>query len=81
MEVIKGDTPLLATTKWVAAGPSGAIVALVTGFLLGRVPPSVIMCCAMLAFTAGLTIFATVPVHQTFWAQAFVASLITCWGM
>lgn len=81
MEVIKGDSPLLATTKWVAAGPSGAIAALVTSFLLGRTPPSVIMFCAMLAFTAGLTIFATVPVHQTFWAQAFVTSLVTSWGM
>jgi len=81
MEVIEGDTPLLTTTKWVAAGPSGAIAALIIGFLLGRVAPSVIMFCAMLAFTAGLTIFAMVPVHQTFWAQAFVASLISPWGM
>lgn len=81
MEVIKGDSPLLATAKWSAAAPSGAIAALVTGFLLGRWPPSVIMFCAMACFTAGLSIFATVPVEQTFWAQAFVVSLITSWGM
>ncbi|KAL4891148.1 major facilitator superfamily domain-containing protein [Aspergillus ambiguus] len=81
MEVIKGDTPLLATAKWVAASPSGAVAALLTGFLLGRLPPSVIMFCAMGAFTAGLAIFATVPLDQTYWAQAFVASLITSWGM
>lgn len=36
MEVIKGDSPLLGTAKWSAAAPSGAIAALVTGFLLGR---------------------------------------------
>jgi hypothetical protein len=34
MEGIKGDSPLLATTKWSAAAPSGAIAALVTEFLL-----------------------------------------------
>jgi hypothetical protein len=81
MEVIKGDSPLFATAEWSAAAPLGAIAALVTGFLLGRWPPSVIMFCAMGFFTAGLCIFATVPVQQTYWAQAFVVSLITSWGM
>lgn len=81
MEVIKGDSPLLATAKWSAAAPSGAIAALVTGFLLGRWPPSVIMFCAMAFFAAGLCIFAAVPVQQTYWAQVFVVSLITSWGM
>ncbi|KAJ5203580.1 hypothetical protein N7449_005659 [Penicillium cf. viridicatum] len=73
MEVIKGDSPLLATAKQSAAAASGAVTALVTGFLLGRLPPSVIMFCAMAFFTAGLPIFAT--------ARAFVVSLITSWGM
>ncbi|PWY88217.1 MFS general substrate transporter [Aspergillus heteromorphus CBS 117.55] len=81
MEVIKGDTPLLATAKWCAAAPSGAVAALVTGFLLGKLPPSVIMFFAMCFFTAGQAIFATVPLGQTYWAQAFVVSLITSWGM
>ncbi|KAF7595209.1 hypothetical protein BBP40_006954 [Aspergillus hancockii] len=65
MEVIKGDSLLFVTAKWVAAASSGAIGALLTGFLLGRPPPSVIMFCAMAFFTAGLSIFATVPVNQT----------------
>ncbi|KAI9042459.1 MFS transporter [Aspergillus affinis] len=81
MLVIKGDTPLLTTVKFIAASPSGALAALTTGFLLSRLPASVIMFCSMCAFTAGLAIFATVPVDQTYWAQAFVVSLITCWGM
>ncbi|KAJ5505223.1 hypothetical protein N7453_004180 [Penicillium expansum] len=81
MEVIKGDSPLLATAKWSAAAASGAVAALVTGSLLSRLPPSVIMFCAMTFFTAGISIFATVPVDQTYWAQAFVVSLITSWGM
>ncbi|KGO48147.1 Major facilitator superfamily domain, general substrate transporter [Penicillium expansum] len=81
MEVIKGDSPLLATAKWSAAAASGAVAALVTGSLRSRLPPSVIMFCAMTFFTAGISIFATVPVDQTYWAQAFVVSLITSWGM
>ncbi|KAJ5797314.1 uncharacterized protein N7503_006610 [Penicillium pulvis] len=81
MEVIKGDSPLLATAKWSGAAASGAAAALITGFLLGRLPPSVIMFFAMASFTAGLSIFATVPVNQIYWAQALVASLITPFGM
>lgn len=81
LEVIKGDSPLFAITKYVAAAPSGAVAALVTSFLLGRVSPSVIMFCAMAFFTTGLSIFATVPVDQTYWAQTFVVSLILSWGM
>lgn len=81
MEVIKGDYPLLATAKWSAAAISGAIAAFITGFLLGCLLASVIMFCAMAFFTAGLSIFATVPEDQTYWAQAFVVSIITSWGM
>lgn len=81
MELVKGDSSLLAAAKWSAAAPSGAIVALVTGFLLRRWPPSVVMFCAMSFSTAGLCTFVTVPVEQTYWAQAFVISPITSWGM
>ncbi|KAJ6139286.1 hypothetical protein N7471_005772 [Penicillium samsonianum] len=80
MEVIKGDSPLLATAKWSGAAASGVVAALVIGFL-GRLPPSVIMFCTMAFFTADLSIFATVPVDQIYWAQAFVVSLITSLGM
>lgn len=81
MEVIKGDTPLLAMAKFSAAPISGAIAALTTGFLLGRIPASFIMFCSMVAFTAGLAIFATVPVDQIYWAQTFVTTIVICWGM
>ncbi|RHZ65510.1 uncharacterized protein CDV56_108070 [Aspergillus thermomutatus] len=81
MIVVKGDSGLLATAKFSGAAISGAMASMVTGFLLGRLPPSVIMFCAMGAFATGLCLFATVPVSQTYWAQAFVMSLITPWGM
>lgn len=81
METVKGDTPLLALAKWAAAPVVGAIAAITTGFLLGRVPPSFIMFCAMSAFTIGNALNATIPLNQTYWAQAFVIILITPWGM
>lgn len=79
--VIKGDTGLLATAKFSGAAVSGAIASVVTGFLLGRLPPSVIMFCAMGAFVTGLALLATVPVTQTYWAQVFLTSIIAPWGM
>ncbi|THC95644.1 hypothetical protein EYZ11_004857 [Aspergillus tanneri] len=81
MQVIKGDTPLLATAKMSTATVSGAVAAMVTGFLLSRVSPSIIMFCAMICFTIGLSLMATLPISQTYWAQAFLVSLITPWGM
>ncbi|KAJ9253353.1 hypothetical protein DTO195F2_7116 [Paecilomyces variotii] len=81
MEVIKGDTGLLVSAKWCPAAISGAVAAVTTGFLLSRVPPSVIMFCAMCAFTTGLALLATLPPDQIYWAQAFVMSIVICWGM
>lgn len=79
--VIKGDSGLLATAKFSGASVSGATASVVTGFLLGRCTPSFIMFCAMAAFTTGLALLATTPVGQTYWAQMFLTSIITPWGM
>ncbi|KAJ5640716.1 Major facilitator superfamily domain general substrate transporter [Penicillium herquei] len=81
MEVIKGDTPILTLAKWTPSAISGAIAAVTTGFILARLRPSVIMLIAMLAFTGGQVLLATLPVHQTYWAQAFVIGILTPWGM
>jgi MFS family permease len=81
MQVIKQDTTLLSVAKWAPAPISGGIAAITTGFLLSRVPASVIMFCAMCCFTIGNALTATIPVHQTYWIQAFLAPIITSWGM
>lgn len=39
------------------------------------------MLISMLAFLTGTTIIATMPVSQSYWSQAFVATLIIPWGM
>ncbi|KAI9933678.1 hypothetical protein ASPWEDRAFT_160185 [Aspergillus wentii DTO 134E9] len=79
--VILNNSPLLATAKFSGAAVSGAIASMVTGILLGFVPPSMIMFCAMCFFTIGQCLFATVPVNQIYWGQTFFTSLITPWGM
>ncbi|KAJ5729810.1 Major facilitator superfamily domain general substrate transporter [Penicillium malachiteum] len=79
MEVIKGDTPLLVLAKWTPSAISGAVAAVTTGFILARLRPSLIMLIAMLAFTGGQILLATLPVHQTYWAQAFVICTLTPW--
>ena len=81
MQVIEGNTPLLAIAKFAGAPVAGAVAAFLTGFVLGRVPPSFIMFCSMIGFTAALAIFATKPVGQIYWAQAFVITIIAPWGM
>ncbi|PYI01663.1 MFS general substrate transporter [Aspergillus sclerotiicarbonarius CBS 121057] len=81
LEVIDGNSPLLTTAKWSGASASGACAAVVTGFLLGRVPPSIIIFIAMLAFLVGQILLATIPVDQIYWSQAFLIMLITPWGM
>jgi predicted MFS family arabinose efflux permease len=35
----------------------------------------------MTAFCVGNILLATLPVHQTFWAQTFVSLIVTPWGM
>lgn len=81
LEVIKKDSPLLTLAKWSPTTVSGAIAALTTGFIMAKVRPSVIMLIAMLAFVAGQILLATLPVQQTYWAQAFVIAIVTPWGM
>lgn len=81
MQTVEGDGPLLTTAKWSPVALSGCVAAVTTGFLLNRLAPSTIMLTAMLAFTVGLTLFATIPVGQIYWAQAFIIVIVTPWGM
>ncbi|KAE8395804.1 major facilitator superfamily-domain-containing protein [Aspergillus alliaceus] len=81
MEEIKGDTPLLVTAKWAPSAISGFVAAVTTGFLLARLLPSTITLIAMLAFTGGQILLATLPAHQIYWAQVFVVTILTPSGM
>lgn len=81
LEVLEGDSGLLVTAKWAGASLSGACAAVITGLLLGRISASIIMFVAMLAFSAGQALLASMPIGQVYWANAFVIMLITPWGM
>lgn len=80
-ENIEGNSGLLVTAKFAGASLSGACAAVTTGLLLGRVPACIIMFIAMLAFSAGQALLASMPIGQVYWANAFVIMLITPWGM
>ncbi|KAJ5569961.1 uncharacterized protein N7459_009391 [Penicillium hispanicum] len=81
LENIEGNTGLLVTAKFASASISGASAAIITGLLLSRIRPSIIMLIAMLAFSAGQALLASMPIGQIYWANAFVIPIITPWGM
>ena len=80
-EVLRLNTPLTGTAQFVPTGVSGAIAAVTTGYLISRVSPGWVMLGAMTAFGVGNVLAATAPVDQTYWAQTFVAAIVTPWGM
>lgn len=83
IQEIRGVSPLL-TVAWISpVAAVGAVAAVTTGYLLGpaKASPAVVMTLALAAFTVGIVLIATVPVHQTYWAQIFVCLLIIPFGM
>ncbi|KAJ5732582.1 hypothetical protein N7493_004063 [Penicillium malachiteum] len=81
MTNVESNTGLLVTAKWAGAALSGAIAAVTTGVLLARLPACVIMFLAMLAFSAGQALLASMPMGQIYWANAFLITILTPWGM
>ncbi|KAL1306673.1 hypothetical protein AAFC00_005345 [Neodothiora populina] len=80
-EVLKGATPLLATAYICPVAVSGALASITTGYLLGKMRPAFLMIIALSCFTVGTILIATAPVHQSYWAQFFVCTLVIPWGM
>lgn len=81
MTNIESNTGLLTTAKFSGVAVSGAIAAVCTGVLLGRLPACVIMFIAMVAFAAGQALLVSLPIGQIYWANAFLIAIITPWGM
>lgn len=48
---------------------------------MSRIRPAYIMLVALICFTVGTILVATAPIDQTYWAQIFVSTIITPWGM
>lgn len=81
LEELRGISPLLASAQFVPVIFSGLAAAVTTGFIIHKVPGSVTMGIAMVAFTVGLILLATAPIDQCYWAQTFVALIVMPWGM
>lgn len=78
LENIRGLSPLRAATWLLPVLITGLIASVITGFLLGpaKFTPPVVMTIALCAFLTGITIFATAPVDQIYWAQTFVSIVV-----
>ncbi|PQE26064.1 putative Drug resistance protein [Rutstroemia sp. NJR-2017a BBW] len=81
LEELRDVSPLLGTAMVSPTTISGLCAALTTGFILNKVGPSTVMMMAMSGFLVGSILLATVPIGQTYWAQTFVATIVTPWGM
>lgn len=81
LEVLEGNSILLAVAKMVPAAISGAIAAIITGILISKIQPGWIMLVSMTAFCIGQILLATNDVGESYWAQFFVATIIVTWGM
>jgi MFS family permease len=83
MQDIRGLSPLLTAAWFSPVTISGALAAVVTGRLLGpwNVRPPVVMVMALVCFTTGISLTASAPVNQVYWAQNFLAVVIMPWGM
>jgi MFS family permease len=81
MEQLRGISPLLASAQFSPVVVSGLAAAVTTGFIIDKLPGSVVMGLAMVFFTIGLILVATAPVDQSYWAQTFVSLIVMPWGM
>lgn len=78
---VEGLSPLLVIAWFSPVVVAGAIAAVCTGLVLGRIGPAWTMLVAMSAFFAGSLLFAFRPTGQIYWAQMFLCTIITPWGM
>ena len=81
LQTFRDGTSLQLAAWLTPAALSGLCAAMTTAFLLRKLGPGLVMFGALGFFTVGLVLVATAPVEQTYWAQTFVAIILTPWGM
>jgi len=79
MENLRGNSPLLTVAHLSPVAVSGACASICTGLILSKLRPAVVMTSALTAFTVGQSLIATAPVHQSYWAQTFVCTVVIPW--
>ncbi|KAH7063675.1 YOR378Wp-like protein [Macrophomina phaseolina] len=79
--LVRQHTPLLVSAEFVPVIVAAVVASGVTGYMLSHTPVSFVMLCAMVGFFLGVTLVGTMPIHQTYWGQAFFGILIMPIGM
>ncbi|EOD44860.1 yor378w-like protein [Neofusicoccum parvum] len=81
LEVVRQQTPLLVSAEFVPVIVAAVLASGVTGYMLSHTPVSFVMLCAMAGFFLGIALVGTMPIHQTYWGQAFFGILVMPIGM
>ncbi|CAF2975762.1 unnamed protein product [Rotaria socialis] len=81
LEIIHHASPLLTTAMLTPLVVFGIIATIVVSQLYGRTPAHYLLMASMIFFCAGNILIATAPANQTYWAQVFVATMLTPFGM
>lgn len=78
---LRGFPPLSIAAQISTVSISGTVAALLTGILLARLGPEIVMIIALTAFALGPLMMMTAPLDQTYWANTFVSVVVMPFGM
>jgi MFS family permease len=81
LENIRHASPLLTTAMLTPLVIFGFIATITVSQLYGRVPAHYLLMASMIFFCIGNILIATAPANQTYWAQVFIATMLTPFGM
>jgi MFS family permease len=81
LEEIRGLSPLAVSAQFGPAPVSGLLASIITGLMLSKTPVSLVNLCSMVAFSTGIVIAATLPIHQSYWYQMFFSIALMPFGM
>jgi MFS family permease len=76
LEHLRGHSALLTAAETSPVAITGVLFAFSTVWLIKRIGVSYVMLIAMIFFMLGSLLLATMPLHQTYWAQTFVSILV-----
>ncbi|KAH6642157.1 hypothetical protein C7974DRAFT_408735 [Boeremia exigua] len=76
LELLRGQSALLTSAQTSPVAITGILFAFSTVWLIQRLGVAYVMLLSMIFFAVGALLLATMPLHQTYWAQTFVSVLI-----
>ncbi len=81
LEIIHKESPLLTTAMLTPLVIFGLVATITVSQLYGRVRAHYLLMASMICFCIGNILIATAPPNQTYWAQIFIATIVTPFGM